>query len=92
MAHEVEHALENLLNRPTLVLKRTTSQKVYYQGAVSKLLLTEFGIHHRLESCALYIESKPGKLSHLQASVEFWRVEVEMHEEESYCEEAPSEL
>ena len=32
------------------------------------------------------------KLSHLQASVEFRRVEVEMHEEESYCEEAPSEL
>ena len=90
MAHEVEHALENLLNRPTLVLKTTTLQKVYYQGAVSKPLLTELGIRHRLESCAL--ESKPEKLSHLQASVEFWRVEVEMHEEESYCEEAPSEL
>ena len=26
VAHEVEHALENLLNRPALVLKRTTTK------------------------------------------------------------------
>ena len=48
--------------------------------AVSKLLLTEFGIHYRLESCAKYSNSK-AKLIPKPVAAVFWDffVKVRLH-------------